>query len=271
MMPKDDREAVDVVRRRFLTEGIEAAENIKVLRVEKNDTRLGVIIIESGRERRIDGSHLLIATGRRPNVENLGLDAAGVRYSSKGIEVDARLRSSNKHIFAAGDVAGSYQFTHIAGYHAGVVIRNALFRLPAKTSTKAVPWVTYTHPELAHVGMNEVDARKVQGDSIRVVRAEFSENDRAQAENTKQGFLKAVLFNRGTILGATIVGSHAGELLLPWVIAVSKDLKIGDFAGLIAPYPTLSEITKRAAGSYYTPTLFSARTRAVVRFLGAFG
>ena len=270
MMPKDDPEAVDVVRRRFAAGGIETKETIKVLRVEKSGAGLSVVIREGDRERSIDGSHLLIATGRRPNVENLGLEAAGVRYSPKGIDVDARLRSSNKHIYAAGDVAGSYQFTHIAAYHAGIVIRNALFRLPAKASTKAVPWVTYTDPELAHVGMNETDARKAHGDSIKVVRAEFAENDRAQAESAKQGFLKGVL-KGGTVIGATIVGAHAGELILPWVLAVSKGLKIGDLANIIAPYPTLSEISKRAAGSYYTPTLFSPRTRAVVRFLGIFG
>jgi pyruvate/2-oxoglutarate dehydrogenase complex dihydrolipoamide dehydrogenase (E3) component len=270
MMPKDDPEAVDVVRRRFAAGGIETKETIKVLRVEKSGAGLSVVIREGDRERSIDGSHLLIATGRRPNVDNLGLEAAGVRYSLKGIDVDARLRSSNKHIYAAGDVAGSYQFTHIAAYHAGIVIRNALFRLPAKASTKAVPWVTYTDPELAHVGMNETDARKAHGDSTKVVRAEFAENDRAQAESAKQGFLKGVL-KGGTVIGATIVGPHAGELILPWVLAVSKGLKIGDLANIIAPYPTLSEISKRAAGSYYTPTLFSPRTRAFVRFLGIFG
>lgn len=270
MMPKDDPEAVDVVRRRFAAGGIETKETIKVLRVEKSGAGLSVVIREGDRERSIDGSHLLIATGRRPNVDNLGLEAAGVRYSLKGIDVDARLRSSNKHIYAAGDVAGSYQFTHIAAYHAGIVIRNALFRLPAKASTKAVPWVTYTDPELAQVGMNETDARKAHGDSTKVVRAEFAENDRAQAESAKQGFLKGVL-KGGTVIGATIVGPHAGELILPWVLAVSKGLKIGDLANIIAPYPTLSEISKRAAGSYYTPTLFSPRTRAVVRFLGIFG
>ena len=152
----------------------------------------------------------------------------------------------------------------------GIVTRNALFRLPAKASTKAVPWVTYTDPELAHVGMNEADARKAHGDSIKVVRAEFAENDRAQTESAKEGFLKAFL-KGGTVIGATIVGAHAGELILPWVLAVSKGLKIGDLANIIAPYPTLSEISKRAAGSYYTPTLFSPRTRAVVRYLGIFG
>ena len=271
MMPKDDPEAVEVVRQRFIAEGIEIIEAVKVLRVDKIDAGVAVVVEDKGQKRSVDGSHLLIATGRHPNVENLGLDAAGVRYSPKGIEVDARLRSSNKRIFAAGDVAGSYQFTHIAGYHAGIVIRNALFRLPAKTSNKAVPWVTYTDPELAHVGLSESEARASHGDTIKIVRAEFSGNDRAQADNSKQGFLKGVVSKRGHILGATIVGAHAGELILPWVLAITKDLKIGDLAGVIAPYPTLSEITKRSAGSFYTPTLFSPRTRAVVRFLGAFG
>lgn len=271
ILPRDDPEAADVVRQRLTTEGVAFAEGIKIFRVEKTDTGVAVVIAENGRERRVEGSHLLVAAGRRPNVEDLALEAAGVRYSSKGVEVDARLRTSSKHIYAAGDVAGGYQFTHVAGYHAGIVIRNALFRLPAKASTKAVPWVTYTDPELAHVGMSEAEARKVHGDGVRIVRAEFADNDRARTESAKQGFLKGVLSKRGAILGATIVGAHAGELILPWTLAVAKDLKIGDFANLIAPYPTLSEITKRAAGSYYTPTLFSARTRALVRFLGAFG
>lgn len=270
MMPKDDPEAVQVVRQRFVSEDIETNEMIKVLRVEKSGAGLSVVISDGHRERSVDGSHLLIAAGRRPNIEHLGLEAAGVRYSAKGVDVDGRLRSSNKRIYAAGDVAGGYQFTHVAAYHAGIVIRNALFRLPAKASTKAVPWVTYTDPELAHVGMNESDARKALGERVKVVRAEFAANDRAQADNVKQGFLKCVL-NGNTVIGATIVGAHAGELILPWVLAVSKGLKIGDLANTIVPYPTLSEISKRAAGSYYTPTLFSARTRAVVKFLGIFG
>lgn len=271
MLPKDDPLAVAVVRRQFLEEGIDTLERIKLVRVEKRDKGFAALITASNGERWIEGSHLLIATGRRPNVENLGLEAAGVRYSSKGIEVDDRLRSSNKRIYAAGDVAGGYQFTHVASYHAGIVLRNALFRLPAKCHTNAVPWVTYTDPELAQVGLTEAEARKLHGDGIRVLHTEFAENDRARTEGSSAGFLRAVLSKRGRVLGATIVGPHAGELILPWVLAISKDLKMGDLAGLIVPYPTLSEITKRAAGSYFTPTLFSARTRTLVRILGAFG
>lgn len=271
MLPKDDPEAVDVVRQRFLAEGIDTTEAANIVRVESRENGVAVVLKENGAERRIDGSHLLVATGRRPNVRRLNLEAAGVHHSLKGVEVDSRLRTSNKRIFAAGDVIGGYQFTHMASYHAGIVLRNVLFRLPARSTPKALPWVTYTDPELAQVGTTEADAREQHGERIRVVRADFSHNDRAQAEGSFKGFLKAVTSRRGLILGATIVGPHAGELILPWVLAISKGLKIGDMAGLIAPYPTLSEISKRAASSYYTPTLYSPRTRMLVRFLGAFG
>ena len=272
MMPKDDAEAVEVVRRRFAAEGIDVRERVKIVRVEKHAEGVAVVLADgAGGETVLAGSHLLIAAGRRPNVENLGLEAAGVEYSPKGIKVDARLRSSNKRVYAAGDVAGGYQFTHLAGYHAGIIIRNVLFRLPAKAEPAAMPWVTYTDPEVAQVGLIEADARKAHGDAITVVRAEFAGNDRAQAELETEGFCKVVVGRGGKILGATIVGAHAGELILPWVLAISQGLKIGAMASVIAPYPTLSEISKRAAGSYYTPSLFSARTRSIVRFLGAFG
>jgi pyruvate/2-oxoglutarate dehydrogenase complex dihydrolipoamide dehydrogenase (E3) component len=271
MLPKDDPDAVGVVRKQLRAEGIEIAEQRKILRVEKTSPGVAVVAEHGREELRIEGSHLLVAAGRRPNVENLGLEAAGVRYSAAGIEVDARLRSSNKRIFAAGDVTGGYQFTHMANFHAGIVIRNALFRLPAKSDPKAFPWVTFTVPELAQVGLTEGQARQQHGDGIRVLCADFSKNDRAQAEDATEGFLKAVLSKRGRVLGATIVGAHAGELILPWVLAISERLRIGAIADLIAPYPTLSEISKQAAGSYYTPMLFSQLTRKLVHFLGMLG
>ena len=271
MLPADDPDAVDVVRQRFLAEGIEMAEAIKIARVEKSSGGVAVVLTDGGHERRIEGSHLLMATGRQANVENMGLDEAGVRYTPKGIEVDTRLRTSNKRIFAVGDVTGGHQFTHMASYHAGIVLRNALFRWPARNAPKAFPWVTYTGPELAHVGATETQARQTNGGAIRVVRTDFSQNDRARTEGTTHGFLKAVVGRRGFILGATIIGPHAGELILPWVLAISKGHRIGDMAGLIVPYPTLGEISKRTAGSYFTPALFSARVRWLVRFLGAFG
>lgn len=271
MLPKDDLAAVDVVRRRLVAEGIELHERVKVLRVERAAGTVTVVIDNDSGEQRIEGSHILVAAGRRANVRDLGLDEAGIAFTAKGVTVDDRLRTTNRRVYAAGDVAGGYQFTHLAGYHAGIIIRNALFRLPAKARPSALPWVTYTDPEIAHVGLGEAEAREQHGDPIRVLRADLSANDRAQAEGEAEGFLQAIVDKRGRVLGATIVGAHSGELILPWVLAISQRLKIGALASLIAPYPTLSEVSKRAAGSFYTPRLFSPRTRAIVRFLGAFG
>jgi pyruvate/2-oxoglutarate dehydrogenase complex dihydrolipoamide dehydrogenase (E3) component len=266
IMPKDDPEAVAVVRQRLKAEGLTILEGAKVERVASAGNGIAVTCTQGGRSLQIDGSHLLIAAGRRPNVEGLGLEAAGIAFSPKGITVDARLRTSNKRVFAIGDVAGGYQFTHVAGYHAGIVIRNALFNMPAKVDYRAVPWVTYTDPELAQVGLSVAEAEK-QGIDVKAVSWHFAENDRANAERAKEGLIKMVVGKGGRILGCTIVGRHAGELLLTWVLAVQKGLKVSDITGLIAPYPTLSEVSKRVAGAYYTPTLFSERTRKVVRFM----
>jgi pyruvate/2-oxoglutarate dehydrogenase complex dihydrolipoamide dehydrogenase (E3) component len=263
IMGKDDPDAVEVVRHRLIEDGVALHENAKVESVVPEGNRLSVLVSKDGHTAPIEGSHLLLAVGRRANVDHLGLDEAGIAYSPRGIEVDARLRSSNKRVFAIGDVAGGYQFTHMAAYHAGIVIRNALFNLPAKVDYKAVPWVTYTDPELAHVGLSEA-AAKSEDPNATAARFDFAGNDRAQAERATEGFVKAIVGKRGKILGATIVGRHAGELILPWVLAVQKGLKIGDMAGIIAPYPTLGEASKRAAGAYYTPKLFSDRTKAVV-------
>ncbi len=248
-------------------EGIELCEGIKIQKVLPDGNGVAVEIEQDGKARTITGSHLLVAAGRSANVDGLNLEAAGVTYTKKGVEVDARLRSSNKRIFAIGDVAGGFQFTHIAGYHAGIVIRNALFKLPAKVDYHAVPWVTYTDPEIAHVGQTEEQAKKTLGGDIRVLRFAFAENDRAQAERETDGLIKVVTDKKGRVLGASIAGARAGELLLPWVIAVDQKMKIGKMAGIIAPYPTLGEVSKRVAGSYYVPSLFSEKTRKIVRFL----
>ena len=267
ILPKDDPDLVAVVRQALRSGGITIEEGARILKVERCDGGVAVVVADGDGEREIVGSHLLVAAGRRPNVEELGLEAAGVLYSPKGIEVDQRLRTSNRRIFAAGDVAGGYQFTHLAGYHAGIVLRNALFRLPAKVDVGALPWVTYTDPELAHVGLTEAQARTEGRDDVRVLTSTFAENDRARTERATEGLIKVVVSKRGQVLGASIVGPHAGELILPWVLAVGQRMMIGTLAGVIAPYPTLSEISKRAAGSYYTPVLFGRRTRTLVRML----
>ncbi len=266
LLIKDDPELAKVVIARLGEEGITFYEGGRDIRFEKTVEGFAAYCTTDEGKQCVHGSHLLISTGRRANVDGLNLEAAGVTYSPRGVEVDARLRSSNKRIFAIGDVAGPYQFTHMAAYQAGIVIRNILFKLPAKVDYSAVPWVTYTDPELAHVGMTESDTEKL-GKPVRVLRWMFEENDRAQAERRTEGIVKVMTTKNGRILGATIVGLHAGELIQPWVLAISQKLKIGAMAGMIAPYPTLSEVSKRIAGSYYTSSLFSQRTRMIVRFL----
>jgi pyruvate/2-oxoglutarate dehydrogenase complex dihydrolipoamide dehydrogenase (E3) component len=270
ILPKDDPAAVGVVRDQLRADGIDLREHIEVKAVVRDGNGIALTIEAAGAEQRIVGSHLLVAAGRRANVDGLDLEAAGIAYGPKGIEVDARLRTSNRRAYAIGDVAGGFQFTHVAAHHAGVVIKNALFKLPAKVDDRAVPWVTYTEPELAQVGLTE-DLAKEQGVAVQALRWSFAENDRAQAERATAGFAKALVDRRGRIRGATIVGERAGELIQPWVLAMSAGIKIGAMAQFIAPYPTLGEVSKRAAGSYYTPKLFSERTRKLVRFLMRFG
>ena len=169
-------------------------------------------------------------------------------------------------MFAIGDVAGSYQFTHAANYHAGIVIRNILFAMPAKVNYSALPWVTYVEPELAHVGLTEADA-KAKNLTYKVLHWSFKENDRARTEHTTTGQIRVIVNKKGFVLGCNIVGEHAGELILPWCLAIQEKLKISSMANVIAPYPTLSEVSKRAAGSYYTETLFSKKTKWLVRFI----
>jgi pyruvate/2-oxoglutarate dehydrogenase complex dihydrolipoamide dehydrogenase (E3) component len=266
IMPKDDPELVDLLRTRLRADGVELFEQSTVAGVEKTQNGLAVRLQRGEETQRIEGSHLLVAAGRRPAIDGLDLENAGIAHDRGGIKVDHRLRTSNRKVYAAGDVAGGFQFTHVAGYHAGIVIKNALFRLPAKTDDSAVPWVTYTEPELAHVGLTEEEARRTATD-VRILRWPFSDNDRAQAERATEGLVKIVTSKRGKILGASILGAHAGELIQPWVLAISQGLKVSALATMIAPYPTLGEASKRAAGSFYTEALFSARTKRIVRFL----
>ena len=267
LLPRDDPELAASLTERLSEEGIDTRPRTEIAAVE-HDGEAVAIRLASGE--RIAGSHLLVAAGRRPSIEALDLSAAGIAATVKGILVDARLRTTNRRAFAIGDVAGGPQFTHIALYHAGIVIRNALFHLPAKVDYRALPWVTYTDPELAQVGLTEAAARAADR-SVRVLRWHFAENDRAQTERETEGLVKIMTRGNGLIAGASILGAGAGDLILPWALAISQKLKIGALANLIVPYPTRNEASKRAAGSYYTPTLFSPRTRRLVRFLARFG
>src|SRR3990167_6654156 len=259
-----------MLRQQLIDDGLVIKEGVKITDIREENKKIKVTLTKEGREEVITGTDLLVAAGRRANVKKLNLEAAGVRYSAKGIEVNKRLQTSNKRVYAVGDVAGSFQFTHIAGYHAGIAVRNILFRLPANVDYKAVPWVTYTDPELAHVGMSTEDALKYDP-KAKIVYANFADNDRAQAEHKTLGKIKVVTDKKGKILGATILGPHAGELLLPWVIAIQEGKSIRSMTSIIAPYPALSEISKRVAGEYYKPLIFSDRVKKIVRFLRYFG
>ncbi len=263
ILPKDEPEAVAILRARLLDEGIALHEGAEVLGARRAANGVELELRGTDRPLVLAGTHLLVAAGRRPVTQGLGLEAAGIATTPRGITVDARLRSSNRRVFAIGDVAGGPQFTHIAGYHAGIVIRNALFGLPAKVDYAALPWVTYADPELAHAGLTEAAAREA-GHEVSVLSQPLSGNDRAQAERETEGLAKIVLSRGGRILGATIVAPRAGEMIGLWGLAIQKRMKIGAIAASLAPYPTLSEISKRAAGSFYTPTLFGPRTRRLV-------
>lgn len=268
-LPKDDAECASIVIGALERSGIDILPQTKVLRFEKTAEGLRVVIDRGQGEQPIEGSHLLVAAGRRPVVESLGLDKAGVAYSQKGVTVGADLRTTNRRVYAIGDVAGSLQFTHMANYHAGIVIRAILFRLPAKADTRFIPWVTFTDPELAHVGLSEVAARD-QAD-VRVLRWPFHENDRAQAEHDTTGMVKLVTDKRGKLLGATVVGGRAGELIALFTLALQKGLGVRDLAGMVFAYPTLSEAARRAAITYYTPSLSKPFVRRLIAFLQRFG
>jgi len=251
---QDDPELAAVVLERLRAEGIEIIEGTPAARISG---KAGAIEIETGDGRRVSGSHLLMAVGRKPNLERLNLDAAGIEATRTGIRVDAGMRTTNRRVYAIGDVAGGMQFTHVAGYQAGLVIRSALFGLPAKQSTAHLPWATYTDPELAQVGLTESAARERYGNRLEVVRVPFAENDRAVAERRTTGLAK-VMAVRGRPVGAAIAGPQAGEHIGLWSLAIANRLKMGRIAAMVAPYPTLSEINKRLAGAYFSPRLFDS-------------
>ncbi len=266
LLPRDDLEAVDVVRESLIESGIKIHEYARVEKVEKIRRRVKVSIVSDQKEEEITGSHLLVAVGRQPNLEGLHLSSAGVKVTEgRGIEVNDRLQTSNKRIYALGDTAGGPQFTHWASYQSSIVLRNLIFGLRAKASATALPWVTYASPELAQVGLTESQAKRKYR-KIKVLKKEFRGNDRSVAQGQTKGFMKVILTPRGKVLGATIVGENAGELLFPWILAVQGKITLSDLAGSIVPYPTVSEVTKQLAGQFYAPKIFSPLMKKIVRF-----
>jgi pyruvate/2-oxoglutarate dehydrogenase complex dihydrolipoamide dehydrogenase (E3) component len=249
---KDDPELAGRLLAMLRDEGIRIEEEAKVTAVSgrpgaiRVDTEKGVF----------EGSHLLLAVGREVVTEGLGLDVAHVKHGPKGIAVGEGLRSeTNRKVYAVGDAAGGLMFTHVAGYHAGVVIRALLFGLPAKAKTAHIPWATYTDPGLAQVGLTEAEARDRHGDALEVIRQSYEENDRAIAERRTEGMLKLMVV-KGRPVGATILGERADDLIGTWAIAIASGQKLSKIAGAVLPYPSFGEINKRAAGNYFSPRLF---------------
>ena len=267
---KDDPELASQLLDLIRAEGVDVREGTSAKAVLRTAAGVRVELKGSSGSDFVDGSHLLLAVGRRPNIGDLNLTAAGVRFEKSGIIVDRSLRTSNRKIFAIGDVAGGPQFTHVANYHAGIVLRRALFRIPAKVQAGHIPWVTFTEPELAHVGLSEADAltNKLK---VRVLRWPFHENDRAQAEGETHGHVKVVTDARGRILGATILGAQAGELIQMWSLAISQGLGIRAMTGWISPYPTLGEANKRAAYRFFVDSAGSPLLRRIIGWLAKLG
>jgi pyruvate/2-oxoglutarate dehydrogenase complex dihydrolipoamide dehydrogenase (E3) component len=255
-----DSDARAVVLKEFNALDISVITSANILGINQNDEIINIHLADQI----ISGTHLLVAAGRKPNIDNLGLDTADIAHTQKGVVTDSRLRTNYKNIFAIGDIAGPFQFTHAAGYQASIVIQNILFKLPVKVNYKAFPWNIYTTPEISHTGM-PISQAKEQG--AKILEISYNDNDRAQAGLTANGLVKVAVDKKGYILGATIVGENAGDLITQWTIAINNKLKIKAMASHIVAYPSLNELNKRVAGSYFTPTLYSKKVKKVVSVL----
>jgi pyruvate/2-oxoglutarate dehydrogenase complex dihydrolipoamide dehydrogenase (E3) component len=261
VLPREDADMASVVQRRLVEEGIAlylgcAIESTR----ESGDCREVTLKTPDGTKKTLSAETLLVALGRRPNTEGLGLEQIGVALSPRGIGVDNRLRTSQKHIYAAGDVNGGYQFTHAAGYEGGIVIGNAIFRIPRKTNYTLLPWCTYSDPELASIGMNE-KAAAAANISYSVWTEKFEDNDRSLAEGEPDGKIKMILDEKQAPIGVQIVGPRAGEIINEWVAALNGKVKLSSLASAVHPYPTIGEINKRVAGTYFSPKIFSDRVK----------
>jgi pyruvate/2-oxoglutarate dehydrogenase complex dihydrolipoamide dehydrogenase (E3) component len=266
ILQHDDPELASTLQSALAQEGVEFVTDSELLRTSRQDDgRLQLLLKVGSEERELAVSELLVATGRKPNIEGLNLEAAGVEASRRGIRVDERLRTSNRRIYACGDVCGPYQFTHMAEYQAGIVISNALFRFPKRVDYRVVPWVTYTEPELAAVGLSEKQAAE-QGLKVEVLRFPFKDVDRAITEGTTAGSTK-FLVHKGRIVGASILGPRAGELLHEVVLAMKSGTSLATLSATIHAYPTLSQVHRRTVNTHFSGKLFSPFSRQLVQWL----
>jgi len=269
ILPREDEDVALYITDILEKEGIKIYTGAKAVKVDREGKYPRVSVDIKGIKKILKTEMLLVATGRRPNVQGLDLEKAGVEYSPKGIPVDKRLRTNIKHIFGCGDVIDGYQFTHVANYEAGIILSNAGLHLPFKADYSCVPWCTFLDPEIASVGLNESEARK-QGIAFTAHKADFSSNDRALAEGSAEGFIKLLVNKKGAVIGAQIVGAHAGELIHEWIVVLNGKLSLSKIARSIHIYPTLSEINKKISGDYLAPALFNKNVRRLLKLLFKF-
>ncbi len=265
ILTREDKDMADIIQATLEADGVVFHLNATVFEVKKTEAGCTAFIHKTDFSAlEISASALLVALGRTPNLNGLGLEHIGIVRKNSGLVLDNRLRTNHSHIYGAGDVTGAYQFTHAAGYEGGVAVTNAILRLPRKVNYTLMPWCTYTDPELASIGMNEQRAREASIE-YSVWKEAFSANDRAMAEGATAGIVKLLLDKGGRPLGIQIAGPRAGELLAPW-IGVMHGGKLSSLAGAVQPYPTLSEINRKLAGNVFAEKIFSDRVKSALRF-----
>jgi len=262
----EDRDMADALMEVLHSEGVDFHLKVSVEQVRDLGTEKEVIVKNAqGKLTSLKAEVLMLAAGRSPNVLGLGLENIGLEFDRQGVKVDDRMRTNRKHIYAAGDVTGRYLFTHAAGYEGGLVVSNAVFHLPRKSNYRYLPWCTFTEPELASIGMNEARAKDA-GIEYSVWTEAFKDNDRNLLEGERVGKIKMILDGKENPIGVQILGPHAGELIGEWVALFSAGIKLSILAAAVQPYPTVSEISKRVAGAYFAPKIFSEKIHKGLKF-----
>jgi len=266
ILTKEDRDLADIVTSALEEEGVNFHLNASVIGAKDLGSEREVTFkTKDGQTVSVRAETILVALGRMPNLGELNLEQAGIAFDKRGLKLDRRLRTSQQHIYGAGDVTGDYIFTHAAGYEGGIVVSNAIFHLPRSVNYTWLPWCTYTEPELASIGMNE-KAAAAAGITYSVWSEEFKGNDRSLAEGEQNGKVKMILDAKEKPLGVQILGLHAGELVSEWVAALNGNVKLATLAAAVHPYPTLGEINKKVAGSLFARKIFSAKVKKGLKF-----
>lgn len=260
LLSREDPDMALIVHQRLEQEGVIVRTGLSIARVSAEGEMIRIKATDGqGKNLLFEAEKILVALGRTPNIKNLGLDQAGVDHTSRGIVVDQCLRTSQEHIYAAGDATGQFLFSHAAGYEGEIVVSNAVFNLSRTVDYTLMPWCTYTDPELAGIGYTEKQAR-YEDIEYNVITESFVHNDRSLTQNQETGLLKLILDHTEKPLGVQIVGPHAGELLNEWVALFTANMNLSTLAAAVHLYPTLSEINKQVAGSYLAPKSFPETT-----------